>query len=137
MNTKTKPAAQLSLELILERNKAEAERLLAENARIETEMKKILGEVQAPSSRIVEAFQEALPGLQPVIPQHKNGEAMGRMAAENAVTLPPVSERLASERDVVYAAVAIVRSWRRRHKKTYHNQERELASAVDKLKWEK
>ncbi len=134
MNTKTKPAAQLSLEMILERNRTEAERLLTENARIETEMKKILDAAPPPSSRLVEAFQEAMPVG---IPQHKNGLAMSRMAEENAATLPPVSERLASERDVVYAAVAIVRSWRRRHKKTYHNQERELASAVDKLKWEK
>ncbi len=131
MNTKTKPAAQMSLELILERNSAEADRLLGENARIRTEMEKILGEVQAaPVSKLVSAFEEA-------IPHHKNGETMKRMIEENATTLPPVSERLASERDVVYAAVAIVRSWRRRHKKTYHNQERELAAAVDKLKWEK
>lgn len=132
MNTKTKPAAQLSLELILERNKTEAERLLAENERIETEMRKILDaqSPSAPASRLVEAFQEA-------IPQHKNGETMKRMTEENAMTLPPVSERLATERDVVYAAVAIVRSWKRRHKKTYHNQERELAAAVDRLKWEK
>ncbi len=130
MNTKTKPAAQLSLELILEQNRAEAERLLAENARIETEMTKILGDVQPPPSKLVEAFEEA-------IPHHKNGKTMERMITENSTTLPPVSERLASERDVVYAAVAIVRSWERRHKKKYHNQERELAAAVAKLKWEK
>ncbi len=125
----TKPAAQLSLEAILKQNKAEAERLqaaaiakLAENARIEAEMQKVLSE--PPASRLVEAY--------------KNGATMGRMAEENAQTVPPapVSQRMLAEREVLYAALAITRSWKRRHKKNWHQQERELMAAVEKLSWE-
>ena len=130
----TKPAAQLSLESIIEHNKAAAKRLneeaaarLAENDRIEREMHAILVEPPKsstpPASRFVEAY--------------KNGKTMGRMAAEVAVTEPPpVSTRMAAEREVVYAALAIVRSWQRRHKKTFKQQERELMNAVERLTWE-
>ncbi len=136
MNPLTKPAAQLSLEHILERNKAEAERLtsearklLAENSRIDAEMHKILSEPPPTTTRLVEAF--------------KNGTALALMELENARTTPPKIEaapdstRLTAEREVLYAALAIVRSWQRRHKKTFHAQERELMKAVEKLTWEK
>ena len=129
----TKPAAQLSLESILERNKAEAQKLkeqadakLAENERIEAEMNKILKE--PPPSRLVQAFQ--------------NGHTMERMTLENQQTVPPstgpsYSTRMVAEKEVIYAALAIVRSWQRRHKKKYHAQEKELMNAVERLTWEK
>lgn len=131
--TNTKPAAQLSLEAIIESNKEAARRLneqaaarLAENARIEVEMQKILSEPppkSGPPSRLVEAF--------------KNGKTMERMTVENAATVPPpLSTRMVAEREVLYAALAIVRSWQRRHKKSFHQQERELMNAVERLTWE-
>lgn len=131
----TKPAAQLSLEAIIESNKAAAKRLnaeaaarLAENERIEGEMHKILSEPppnSPPASRLVAAY--------------RNGHAMAKMAAENAMTEapPPLSTRMVAEREVLYAALAIVRSWQRRHKKTFKAQERELMNAVERLTWEK
>jgi hypothetical protein len=58
--------------------------------------------------------------------------------ASKATTLqPPDSTRLSAEKEVIYAALAIVRSWQRRHKKNYHSQERELMNAVERLTWEK
>ncbi len=131
MNLATKPAPQLSLELILEKNRKEAEELkaqaeakLAENVRIEAEMQKILSEPPTPPSRLVAAY--------------KDGETLRQMALETAQTdLPPLSQRMLAEREVLYAALAIVRSWKRRHKKTYAAQEKELSNAVERLTWEK
>lgn len=127
----TKPAAQLSLEAILKRNSEEAERkqaeaaqLLAENAGIEAAMHRVLSEPpSAPASRLVAAY--------------KNGEALKKMELENAVTQAPTSTRMLAEREVLYAALAIVRSWKRRHKKNWHAQEKELMNAVERLTWGK
>lgn len=111
-----KPAAQIQLEKVLERNRSEASRLLLENERIEAEMNKILSEPPPPVSKLVEAF-------------------------EQGKTVPPsvgnLNTRMVAEKEVIYAALAIVRSWQRRHKKTYRNQERELVNAVERLTWEK
>jgi hypothetical protein len=133
----TKPAAQLSLETILKQNADEAKRLkaaadekLAENARIEAEMHRILSEPssqQAPGSRIVEAY--------------KNGAAMGLLELENRNTQQPSSApssvKMVAEKEVLYAALAIVRSWKRRRKKNWQTQEKELMNAVEKLTWDK
>ncbi len=139
--SQTKPAAQLSLETILERNRSEAQRLLRENDRIERAMQEILQQPPMPSSRVVEAF--------------KNGMAMGKMTLENAATVPPGSSasippssqrdtvgvpdstRMLPEKEVCYAALAIVRSWQRRHKKNYKLQEKALIDAVSRLVWTK
>jgi hypothetical protein len=132
-NMTTKPAAQLSLEMILERNKAQAERLqqeakdkLEENRRIEAEMQRILH--HPPPSDVVGRLA------------HRNGDSMRLMAAENALTEPPpasTSPRMIAEREVLYAAMAITRSWKRRHKKNWKTQERELLNAVERLTGEK
>ncbi len=129
----TKPAAQLSLEAILQRNveeatrkQAEAAQLLAENAGIEAAMHRVLSEPpSAPASRLVAAY--------------KNGEALKKMEMENAATVAPgpTSTRMLAEREVLYAALAIVRSWKRRHKKNWHAQEKELMNAVERLTWGK
>lgn len=128
----TKPAAQLSLESILEHNRAAAKRLASEaaamldqNAVIEAEMQKVLSSAP-PVSRLVQAY--------------KNGDALKRLGLENDATVSPdapISTRMSAEREVIYAALAIVRSWQRRHKKTFHAQERELMKAVLGLTWEK
>ncbi len=124
---------QMSLEQALKNNEVEAAKLqaaasakLAENARIEAEMQKILSEPPpsaATSTRLVEAY--------------KNGATMSRLETENATTMPPQSSntRMAAERAVLYAALAIVRSWTRRHKKNFHSQEKELMDAVNAMVW--
>ncbi len=129
----TKPAAQLSLEAILQRNveeaarkRAEADQLLAENAGIEAAMHRVLSEPpSAPASRLVAAF--------------KNGEAMKKMELENAMTATPgpSSSAMLAEKEVLYAALAIVRSWKRRRKKNWQSQEKELMNAVERLTWGK
>lgn len=127
----TKPAAQLSLEAILKRNSEEAERLraeadarLAENAGIEAAMHRVLSEPpSAPQSRLVAAF--------------KNGEALKRLELEHAATEAPTSTKMVAEKEVLYAALAIVRSWKRRHKKNWQAQEKELMNAVERLTWDK
>ncbi len=118
MNLKTSP--QLSLENIIKQKRDEAQRLLAEVEGIKAEMHKILSEPPSapPQSRLVEAFTQGvattmLPG----------GEA--------------VSTRMVAEKEVIYAALAIVRSWKRRHKKNWHAQEKELMNAVERLTWDK
>lgn len=119
MNTATKNAAQLSLEAIISKNKTQADAMqraaldkLEENERIKAEMHKILSE-PPPVSTLVAAFRDA--------------------------TMPPtdgpVSVKLAAEKEVIYAALAIVRSWRRRNKKNWQAQEKELMSAVERLTW--
>ncbi len=130
---------QMSLEQALKNNEVEAAKLQAaakakldENARIEAEMQKILSEPppssKAPPSRLVEAY--------------RNGATMSRLEAENATTLPagPIgpqssNTRLNAEREVLFAALAIVRSWKRRHKKNFHAQEKELMDAVNAMVW--
>ena len=127
----TKPAAQLSLEAIIQRNREEAERkkaeiaqLLAENAGIEAAMQRVLSEPpSAPASRLVAAY--------------KNGEALKMMEMEHGTTVKPDSTRMLVEREVLYAALAIVRSWKRRHKKNWQAQEKELMNAVERLTWDK
>ncbi len=125
MNHAVKPQAQLSLEAILKHNRDEAESLtraaqakLDENARIQTEMHKILSEPPPPPvSRLMEAFSEGV-----------------------RASVPPASvdpTRMVAEKEVLYAALAIVRSWQRRHKKNWHAQEKELMNAVERLTWEK
>lgn len=151
----TKPAAQMSLEAIIEQNRREAETLrlkaeekLAENERIVTEMNKVLHEskshtalpppTSAPPSRFVAAY--------------RNGHALAQLATEHGETEPAtapqeptvpksvapdsLSKRAMAEKEVIYAATAIVRSWQRRKKAKYRNQEKELMNAVERLTWE-
>lgn len=133
----------------MERNKAEAELLkrraeekLAENERIETEMKKVLAQETV-------AEPSGLPPSSKFVAAYKNGHALSKLALEHGATdkppsasvgppisSVPLSKRAMAEREVVYAAVAIVRSWIRRKKARYHNQERELMNAVERLTWE-
>ena len=138
----TKPAAQLSLEAIIERNKAEAETLkkkadekLAENERISAEMEKVLASRSQPPTSVVPSER--------MVAAYRNGHAMSKLGLEHGPTemppapsVAPLSTKSMAEREVVYAAVAIVRSWQRRHKKSFHNQERELMNAVERLTWE-
>jgi hypothetical protein len=118
----TKPAPQLSLEAIMHRNKEEAERLLGENERIKEEMHNILKSVPPPPvSRTMEAFSDGVRAT--LVPENLRSE--------------PASVKLVAEKEVLYAALAIVRSWKRRKKKNWQSQEKELAAAVERLTWEK
>ena len=119
-----KPAPQVSLEAILKSNKEAAAKLLQENERIEAEMHKILTTSSFPPppvSRLMEAFSEGVRATTPVPVDSQS----------------PASEKLVAEKEVVFAAVAIVRSWTRRHKKNWKIQEKELMNAVRRLTWEK
>lgn len=124
-----KPMAQLSLETILQQNKEEAQRLqkaaeakLAENAAIQAEMSAILKSVPPPPvSRLMTAFQDGVRASHPPVP----GESA------------PDSVRLVAEKEVLYAALAIVRSWKRRRKKNWQAQEKELMNAVERLTWDR
>lgn len=129
-----------SLEQVLENNALEAVRfreradaLLDENGRIETELARILSEPPRSSvtpSRLVAAFANATTEL-PAPPKAARMDTVrsAEDARTHGVTHP--------ERVVVFAAVAMVRSWRARHKKNWQIQERQLAAAVDNLEWEK
>ena len=127
MNPSLKPEAQLSLETIIKQNREEAENLqraaqakLDENERIKAEMHNILKSVPPPPvSRLMEAFSEGV-----------------------RASLPPADQeapsvKMVAEKEVLYAALAIVRSWKRRHKKNWQTQERELVAAVERLTWDK
>lgn len=122
-----KPQAQLSLETVLKQNRDEAENLtraaqskLDENARIQAEMHKILSEPPPPPvSRLMEAFSEGVRATTTTMPSGVD------------------STRMVAEKEVLYAALAMVRSWQRRHKKHFHNQEKELMNAVERLTWDK
>lgn len=123
-----KPMAQLSLETILQQNKEEAKRLqdaaaakLAENAAIQAEMSAILKSVPPPPvSRLMTAFQDGVRASHPP-------------ASEQSVD----STRMLAEKEVLYAALAIVRSWKRRRKKNWQAQEKELMNAVERLTWDR
>jgi hypothetical protein len=125
MNTSTIPSPRLSLEQILKQNQEDAHRLnleaqakLLENEAIRMEMHKILKSEPPPVSRFVEAYETGKPG-------------------SNPPPAPDSGTKLEPEKDVLYAALAIVRSWKRRHKKNWRAQERELADAVERLVWDK
>lgn len=150
-----KPEPQLALEALIQSNADEAKRLLDANDRIYQEMSSILkstpgialgcsaclrwpelraacltcGESTPPpptSDRLVEAFQSGTRATQ------KSERYTVPVANEE-----PVSTRMAAKEEVLYAALAIVRSWHRRHKKNWQSQERELEAAVQKLTWDK
>ena len=122
-----KPEPQLALEALIQSNADEAKRLLDTNDRIYQEMAVILKSTPPPSSdRLVEAFQSGTRATQ------KSERYTVPVSPEE-----PLSTRLAAKEEVLYAALAIVRSWHRRHKKNWQSQERELEAAVKKLTWDK
>lgn len=113
-----KSSPQLSLESILKQNTVDASRLRAEaaakmeeNAKIEAEMSAILKSIP-PSKLVVDSQGATMP-------------------------IPTDTFGLSPEKEVLFSALAIVRSWKRRHKKNYNNQETELMKAVERLTWEK
>jgi hypothetical protein len=106
-----------SLVDLIKSNEDEASRLLGENARLKEEMHKILSEPPPPPSRLVDVLEgrSTRPTQPPVAP-------------EQVLAMTP-------EKEVIYAALAIVRSWTRRHKKNWKSQETELMKAVSRLTW--
>lgn len=98
-----KPMPQVALEVMMKRNKEEADKLLkhaqdllTENRKIETEMKTILSASQPPPSIIPQSRPDPMGGL-------------------------------------LHAADALVRSWQRRHKKNFKQLELDLMAAVGKV----
>lgn len=121
----TKPSPQMTPEQFLENN-AYASALL-ERARDRAvaeanELGRILSELPPRSSstpsRLVNAFATSMTAL-PAPP-----------------TLPK-AEPISPEHRVIYAAMAMVQSWKGRHKKNWQLQERELASAIEGIVWNK
>ncbi len=111
--------AKASLEQIIKDKEAQAQKILDEVNGIKSQMRTILSEPPPPPvSRLMEAFSE---GVRSTLPPG---------------TSEPVLMRIAAEREVIFAAMAIVRSWERRHKKNWHSQEKELMNAVKRLTWD-
>ena len=103
-----KPAPQVTLEVMMKRNKEEAtkllrdaETLLADNRKIEAEMKQILS-AAAPSSQVVSVA-------------------------------PPSSMRPDPMGGLLHAADALIRSWQRRKKKNFKQLELDLMTALERV----
>jgi len=105
-----RPTPQMSLETILKQNADEAHRLRAEAASKLDENERIEKEMHAI--------------LRSVPP-----------SGTNTMPVSYGSTEMTPEKAVCFQALAIVRSWKRRHKKNYNIQETELMEAVERLTW--
>jgi hypothetical protein len=124
-------APQVTLEVVMRKNKEEAEqlfeqakRLLAENRRISTELARIV--VKPPSSTAVPASE----GTSRTIPNS------GRYSMVNLESSPPTvipSSRPDPVGGLLHAADALVRSWKRRNKKNFKQLELDLMMALEKV----
>ncbi len=103
----SKPAPRMSLDSTVE----------ATLRRNKEEAERLLGE----NSRIEAEMQRILSEPPP---------------SRHTSTPPSAGTKMSAEKEVIYAALAICRSWQRRHKKNFHTQEKDLLSAVEKLTWE-
>jgi hypothetical protein len=107
-----KPVPQVALEVMMKRNKEqadkllqEAQKLLKENKVIETEISKVMASVPPPSQ-----------------------------VATMAPTMAPVSSvRPDPMGGLLHAADALVRSWKRRHKKNFKQLELDLMTALERI----
>lgn len=104
--TQEKPTPQVALEVMMKRNKEQADQLLAqakkliqENRVIETEMNKVLASVPPPSHV---------------------------MAPVSSVRPDPMG-------GLHHAADALVRSWKRRNKKNFKQLELDLMTALERM----
>lgn len=103
-----KYAPQVALEVMMKRNReqadlllSQAKKLITENRTIETEMSKVLASVPP---------------------------------ASQSVSLPPLSSaRPDPMGGLHHAADALVRSWKRRHKKNFKQLELDLMSALERV----
>lgn len=118
MNTSnaSKPVPQVALEVMMKRNREEADQLLkratdilAENKKIERDMNTILAAAPAPvSARVTIA------------------EKRDTMPAPSSVKPDPAG-------GLFHAADALVRSWQRRHKKNFKQLELDLMTALERM----
>ena len=101
----SKPVPQVALEVMMKRNREEADQLLARSKELLSENKKIEKDM---------AFILA-PGPGP----------------QN--TMPAPSSRPDPAGGLFHAADALVRSWQRRHKKNFKQLERDLMTALERM----
>lgn len=113
MNLGSKPIPQVALEVMMKRNKEEADQLLrrskellADNRKIETEMTKILAASQPPSRVTV---------------------------APPSASVPPSTMRPDPMGGLLHAVDALTRSWKRRNKKNFKQLELDLIAALEKV----
>jgi hypothetical protein len=113
MNTSNKPVPQVALEVMMKRNREEADHLLkrsqellADNKKIEHEMAVILASVPA-SSRV-----------------------SPRVVVHDTM---PVSSKPDPAGGLFHAADALVRSWKRRKKKNFKQLELDLMTALERM----
>lgn len=118
MNTTNaaKPVPQVALEVMMKRNREEADQLLrrsqellSENKKIERDMNVILASVTMapPASRVA--------------------------IAEKPDTMPAPSSKPDPAGGLFHAADALVRSWKRRHKKNFKQLELDLMTALERM----
>ena len=125
MNLAEKPVPQVALEVIMKRNKEEANKLLKqaeamlqENRRISTEMQRIL----PPPSTVREP------------PKSMPNPGSYSMVSRDTVAAPTsASMRPDPMGGLLHAADALVRSWQRRGKKNFKQLERDLMMALEKV----
>jgi hypothetical protein len=113
MNASQKPVPQVALEVMMKRNKEEADKLLksakdllAENRKIETEMRNILASAAPPASAVASIPPPSAVPLSSMRPDPMGG--------------------------LLHAADALVRSWKRRNKKNFKQLELDLMAALEK-----
>ena len=126
----SKPVPQVTLEVMMKRNKEEAEdllrkaqKLIAENRFIETKMEEVLLSVPPPPSRVSGTAPTMAAGM-PVITMKASSPP------PSALMAPP--SRPDPMGGLLHAADALVRSWKRRHKKNFSQLETDLMTALEK-----
>lgn len=112
-----KPVPQVALEIMMKRNKEDADRLLREaqalltdNRKIEAEMTKILS-AAPPASRV----------------------SVAPASSASTLAAPASSQRPDPMGGLLHAADALVRSWKRRHKKNFKQLELDLMTALERM----
>jgi hypothetical protein len=114
-----KPVPQVALEVMMKRNKEQAEKLLndarkllQENRVIEVEMSKVLASAPPPSQVTPQAAPPSVaPSTDRMVPSMRPDPAGG----------------------LFHAADALVRSWKRRGKKNFKQLERDLMMALERM----
>ncbi len=128
-----KPPPQVTLEVMMKRNAAEADRLLAEakklleeNRHISVEMQRILPNLPPPSSRSVPGSATAK-----TLPTTGSYSMLGNGTGHGHTTIP--ASRPDPMGGLLHAVDALVRSWQRRHKKNFKQLELDLMAALEKV----
>ena len=110
MNTSpaSKPVPQVALEVMMKRNREEADQLLKRSQELLTENRKI---------------EHGMAAILATVPP----------SAPKGATMAPPSSRPDPAGGLFHAADALVRSWQRRHKKNFKQLERDLMTALERM----